>query len=106
MAKQSIITSLQKYINLLQEEGITIDKAFLYGSYASETENEDSDIDLMLVSRQFDKADDLVFGKIWALTKKVNSRIEPYIVGMVKFENDSLSPIIQIVKAQGLEIAC
>lgn len=106
MAGESIIELLQKYIQLLRKEGIRVDKAFLYGSYLTGNQTEESDIDLMLVSDQFDVSNDLLAGKIWALTRNVNSRIEPYIVGSKKFENDQISPIIQIVKKEGLEITC
>jgi hypothetical protein len=58
------------------------------------------------VSDQFDVSNDLLAGKIWALTRNVNSRIEPYMVGSKRFENDQISPILQIVKKEGLEIAC
>ena len=106
MAGKSVINILQDYLSLLQSEGIKIEKAFLYGSYLNDTESSESDIDLMVVSQQFDNADDLLIGKVWALTKKVNSRIEPFIVGIKKFETDDVSPIIQIVKKEGLEITC
>jgi len=106
MAGESIIELLKVYIQLLRTEGVRIDKAFLYGSYLTGNQTEESDIDLMLVSDQFDVSNDLLAGKIWALTRNVNSRIEPYIVGSKKFENDEISPIIQIVKKEGLEIAC
>jgi len=53
----------------------------------------------MLVSRRFDdNSDDLVFGLIWKHTRKVDSRIEPYAVGLSRFVNDEISPLIQIVK--------
>jgi predicted nucleotidyltransferase len=106
MATKSIVELLQKYIQLLKREGIVIDKAYLYGSYATKSQTEESDIDLMLVSSQFDKSDDILYGKIWSLTRKVSSKIEPYIVGLGKFESDDISPIIQIVKKEGLEIVC
>ena len=76
----------------------------LYGSYSKEKETEDSDIDLMIVANS-DNTDDYNTGKIWALTKKVNSRIEPYLVSKKRFETDDTSPIIQIVKREGIEIA-
>lgn len=106
MAGEPIIELLNRYIQLLKNEGIRIDKAFLYGSYLTGNQTDESDIDLMLVSDQFDVSNDFLAGKIWALTRKVNSRIEPFIVGSRKFENDEISPIIQIVKKEGLEIAC
>ena len=46
-AKREIVEELRKYIFNLRSEGITVDKAYLYGSY---------------------------------LTKRVNSRIKPYLI--------------------------
>ena len=35
----------------------------------------------------------------------VDSRIEPYLISRKRFENDDTSPIIQMVKREGIEIA-
>jgi len=102
MVKREIVEILKKYIVVLRSEGITIDKAYLYGSYLSNTANEESDIDIMIVT---DNEDDYLTGKIWSLTKKVNSKIEPYLVGKGRFINNENSPLIEIVKRTGLEIA-
>lgn len=101
MAKKEIIETLKKYIFILRSEGIAIDKAYLYGSYLSDTATEDSDIDIMLVT---ENEDDYLTGKIWSLTRKVNSRIEPYHVGIKRFVNNVDSPLIDLVKRTGLEI--
>lgn len=106
MDTESVIKLVQKYLQVLKEEGIEIDRAFLYGSYAKQTQTENSDIDLLLVSNLFDTSNDYLVGKIWALTKNVSTKIEPYVIGSSKFENDKISPLIQIVKKEGLEIAC
>lgn len=103
MAKNEVIEILRKYIYLLRAEGISVDKAFLYGSYLSNTATNDSDIDLMIVMEN--ENDDYLAGKIWSLTKKVNSKIEPYLVGQDRFYNNDNSPLIDLVKSTGLEIA-
>jgi len=103
MAKNEVIDILKRYIYLLRAEGITIDKAFLYGSYLSNTATNDSDIDLMIVMDN--ENDDYLAGKIWSLTQKVNSKIEPYLVGKTRFYNNDNSPLIDLVKNTGLEIA-
>lgn len=38
---------------LLEKKGLTDSKIILFGSYAKQTEKEDSDIDLIIVSRDF-----------------------------------------------------
>jgi predicted nucleotidyltransferase len=102
MAKREIIEILKKYIIVLRSEGITIDKAYLYGSYLSNTATDGSDIDIMIVT---ENEDDYLTGKIWSLTRKVNSKIEPYLVGKDRFLNNDNSPLIDLVKKTGLEIA-
>lgn len=102
MVKREIVEILKKYVSILRSEGITIDKAYLYGSYLSNTANEDSDIDIMIVT---ETEDDYLTGKIWSLTRKVNSKIEPYLVGKMRFNDNVDSPLIDLVKRTGLEIA-
>ena len=102
MAKREIIEILKKYIFILRSEGVTVNKAYLYGSYLSNTANDESDIDIMIVT---DNEDDYLTGKIWSLTRKVNLKIEPYLVGKERFNDDVHSPLIDLVKRTGLKIA-
>lgn len=102
MAKREIVETLKKYIFILRSEGIIVDRAYLFGSYLSNTENDDSDIDIMIVT---DNEDDYLSGKIWSLTRKVNSKIEPYLVDKVRFNSTETSPLIDLVKKTGLKIA-
>jgi predicted nucleotidyltransferase len=102
VAKREIVEILKKYVFILRSEGITVDKAFLYGSYLSNTATDESDIDIMIVT---ENEDDYLAGKIWSLTRKVNSKIEPYLVGKGRFNNNEASPMIDLVKSTGLEIA-
>lgn len=103
MAKNEVIAIIQAYIYLLRSEGITVDKAFLYGSYLNNTATNESDIDLMIVTDN--DTDDYLAGKIWNLTRKVNSRIEPFLVGTERFYSNDNSPLVDLVKRTGLEIA-
>ncbi len=104
MAPKQIIDIVNKYLSLLKNEGIEIEKAFLYGSYSTNSAKEDSDIDLLLISKNINEDDDFLIGKIWALTKLVNSKIEPYIVSEKRFELEEVSPLIQLVKNQGIRV--
>ncbi len=72
---------------------ITIDKSYLYGSYLSNTATDESDIDVMIVT---ENEDDYLTGKIWSLTRKVNIKIEPYLVGKKKFADNEDSPLIDL----------
>ncbi|HAH24511.1 MAG TPA: hypothetical protein DCL77_12300 [Prolixibacteraceae bacterium] len=103
MDKIEVIELLKTYLSLLRTEGIIVDKAFLYGSYLSNTATNESDIDLMIVTENAN--DDYLAGKIWNLTRKVNSRIEPFLVGTNRFYSSENSPLVDLVKRTGLEIA-
>ena len=81
MAQNEVIELLESYCRLLIASGISVEKAFLYGSYASGKATEDSDIDVMIVSPLFDDDDDAIKIKAWSFTRKIDSRIEPYTVG-------------------------
>ena len=104
MARKEVIELLKKYILLLNSEGISVIKAYLFGSYSKDTAADSSDIDVMIISDKFDENDDLTIGKVWQLTKKINTRIEPFFIGIKKFRDDHSSPLISRVKSEGIEI--
>lgn len=104
MAKREIVKSVKKYLEVLRQEGYNIEKAYLYGSYAKGNAREDSDIDVMLVSPMFDQRDIRLKGRAWSLTIKADPRIEPYMVGSKQFLEDTNSPLLDIVKKEGIEI--
>ena len=102
MVQTEIINILKNYLNLVKAEGVSVDKAYLYGSYLNNAQTEESDIDLMVVTRNL--CDDNTIGKIWSLTRTVNSKIEPYIIDKNRFENDNASPLVDLVRKKGLKI--
>lgn len=104
MSQIDAINIIRAYLKVLKQAGITIDKAFLYGSYASNEAKEDSDIDLMLGSSMFDTDDDYILSKPWLYSTKVDHRIEPLSIGLQRFISDNSSPIIEIVRQTGIEI--
>lgn len=104
MATQEIIELLRKYVLLLNSQGISVEKAYLFGSYAKGSATITSDIDLMIVAENYNEADDLMAGKMWMLTRKVSTRIEPVFVSSTRFRDDDSSPLIQTVKSTGIEI--
>ncbi len=104
MSKREVIELLKKYLILLNSEGISVNRAFLFGSYANDTASDSSDIDVMIVSDKYDETDDDIAGKIWNLTRKIDTKIEPILIGVKKFRNDNLSPLVSMVKSKGIEI--
>lgn len=104
MVKNEDISLLQKYVLLLRASGIPITKAFLYGSYARNDATDDSDIDVLLISEAFDQNNDSIRTKAWMATGKIDVRIEPYMVGLQKYLFDDVSPLLQVVRNEGIEI--
>jgi predicted nucleotidyltransferase len=105
MATTEVIELLRKYILLLNSNGISVYKAFLYGSYSTNTANDGSDIDVMIVSEKYDETDDEAVGKIWKLTRLVSTKIEPFLIGKNKYISDDISPLIEQIKRQGIELS-
>ena len=104
MSQADVINIVRAYLLVLKQAGLHIDKAYLYGSYARNEATDHSDIDVMLVSSQFDTDDDYVLSKPWLFTKKVDFRIEPISIGLKRFNNDNISPIIEEIRQTGIEI--
>jgi predicted nucleotidyltransferase len=104
MSQKEVITLIKEYILLLKQMGIPVEKAYLYGSYARNEATATSDIDLLLISDLFDTRDDYILSSPWKYTTKIDHRIEPIAVGSKKFQTDYVSPIIQIVRKEGIEI--
>jgi uncharacterized protein len=104
MANREVIDTLKQYILLLNKEGISVKQAFLFGSYANDTAREFSDIDVLIVSDNVDERNDQAIGKAWSLTRKINTLIEPHLIGLERFTTDDDSPWIYMIKKHGLRI--
>jgi predicted nucleotidyltransferase len=105
MVNREIVEIVKKYLNELELKGLHISKAFIYGSQVHGTATAESDIDLMLVSPQFDFDYEEYLPFIWFSMIRSDNHIEPYIIGEKRFLTDDMSPIIGIVKHEGFEIA-
>jgi len=105
MAQGEIIKLLQAYVRLLNDAGLNISKAILFGSFARNEGREGSDIDVMLVSENFDENNINEKARVWQLTSKVDTRIEPFAIGLKNFFSDNDSALLDRVKKEGIEIA-
>ena len=104
MAEAEIVKTIKQYIHLLNKQGFEINRAFLYGSFATGKTHASSDIDLMLISENLDESDIGKKSQAWTLTRKIDPRIEPYLVSQDRFKNDDTSPLFEIVRNEGVEI--
>ena len=102
MVDWAIVEAVQKYMRVLRREGIPVDFAVLYGSYARGEAHEWSDIDVMVVSPLFDqekRREDI--DHLWYATLQADVRIEPVGVGVHQWETDDAIPLIEIVRREG-----
>jgi len=51
--KKRVLNILSSFRRVLEERGLRIERLILFGSYALETNREESDIDVVVVSRDF-----------------------------------------------------
>ena len=72
MVKKEIVKIKKVLIELLKEKGICIEKIIVFGSYAKGKGKEDSDIDIIVVSKDFRNKD--IF-EIVHLTKDVHWKL-------------------------------
>ncbi len=97
-----IMESIKKYIEKISQY-YKIEAIILFGSYAKGTENEDSDIDIAIISSDFN---DIIEdgAKLIGLTWKIDTRIEPHPITTEDYKKIS-NPFIREVVDTGIKVA-
>lgn len=102
MLEKSVLISVNKYLDALKEAGIDVDQAVVFGSQATGTAHEWSDIDLLVIASTFDDLTDRsAINLLWRLAARVDSRIEPIPCGSRQWREDDSSAIIEIARRSG-----
>lgn len=97
-----IMESIKKYIEKISQY-YKIEAIILSGSYAKGTENEDSDIDIAIISSDF--TDIIEDGaKLIGLTWKIDTRIEPHPITTENYKKIS-NPFVREVVDTGIKVA-
>ena len=105
MAEESIKQSVKKYLRELLRLGIPVRFGVIFGSHTRGDIHKWSDIDLLVVSKLYDKSysrDDIIF--LWKTAARTDNRIEPIPVGMNRWEQDDESTIIEVARREGVRI--
>ena len=106
MVEDSIEIVVRKYLQAVSKAGINARRAILFGSYARGEANEWSDIDLVVIAPELDnQSDRRLNSKLWELRAHTDSRIEPIPCGEREWETEEGSPILEIARREGIEIA-
>ena len=99
---RKIMESIKKYIEKVSRY-YKIEAIILFGSYAKGTENEDSDIDIAIISSDFkDVIED--GAKLIGLTWKIDTRIEPHPITIEDYKKNT-NPFIKEVLNTGIKVA-
>ena len=97
-----MLTSARNYIDAIKRSGIEVEFVVVFGSQVSGKNHEWSDIDLMVVSPEFDDMKDRSVVKfLWSLAALVDSRIESIPCGSRQWREDDVSAIVEIVRREG-----
>ncbi len=102
MVDQSILNGVQKYLQVLRAHGVAVKYGVIFGSQVTGNANAWSDIDLLVVSSQYDGArsrEDI--NLLWRLAARTDSRIEPIPCGEKQWLEDDSSAIIEIARRKG-----
>jgi uncharacterized protein len=101
-SKDEILRDIKRYIAELNNSGIPIYKAVLFGSWARGKAGEESDVDVVLISDKFtgDRFQDR--RRIVPLRRKINTRIEPIPFTQEGF--DTAGILVEEISKYGEEI--
>lgn len=100
--KEIFYQKIKDYIKLLKQNGIDVWRVYLYGSYATNTFTNQSDIDLAIFLNKNDIDGFREDADMMKLTRKVDLRIEPHSFAKLDFyEKD---PFIEGIITKGMRI--
>lgn len=94
MLKRDAINLAMKYANIIKPN-YQPDKIVLYGSYANDNANADSDIDIAVIYKTFNGDWLKTSTELWQIAFNVSSLIEPIIL---ESENDKSGFVNDILK--------
>ncbi len=100
MDKTQAILKIRQYRFLLNKY-FDVDKVYLFGSYATDTNREDSDIDVAIVVNSIDGDYFSTTPLLWKLRRQIDDRIEPIII---EKDNDN-SGFLEEIQKSGIEIS-
>ena len=105
MADRAIVKAVENYLAEVRRAGIRVSKAIVFGSHARDEATVDSDIDVIIVSPEFDgRPEWATVAILWRLRARTDRRIEPLAVGERQWEESNDNPIIETARREGIEM--
>ena len=99
---KDIEESIKKFIEEIKKK-YNVSAIILFGSYAKGTEHEDSDIDIAVISEDFDDIYDCM-AILMGMTWDIDARIEPHPITVNDYKN-ATTPFIQEIIDTGIKVA-
>jgi len=99
---KDILDSINKFIEEIKKQ-YNVTAIILFGSYAKGTQNEDSDIDIAVISDDFEDIYDCM-AILMGMTWDIDARIEPHPITTEDYENIS-NPFVKEVVDTGIKVA-
>ena len=99
---KEILNSINKFIKEIKKH-YNITTIILFGSYAKGTENEDSDIDIAVISDDFEDIYECMANLMW-MTWDIDARIEPHPIKKKDFDEESDYFIKEVINT-GIKVA-
>ena len=102
MVKKSVLISVERYLAALKKAGLDIELIVIFGSQVTGKDHKWSDIDLLVISPQFDEMKDRVnLNLLWHIAAKIDDRIEPIPCGSKQWQEDNFNAIIEVARREG-----
>ena len=99
---KDILKSINEYVEEIRKH-YNIVAIILFGSYAKGTEHKDSDIDIAIVSEDFDDIYDSM-ADLMGMTWDIDARIEPHPIKKKDFDEESNYFVKEIIDT-GIKVA-
>lgn len=105
MVESTVVNAVKQYLAALPAVGIHANRAVLFGSFARGEADQYSDIDLVVIAREFDAGRDFdTVMRLWDTTLLADNRIEPIPCGEKEWESGDGRPILEIARREGVVI--
>lgn len=99
---REIENSINKFIEAIKKK-YNITAIILFGSYAKGIENENSDIDIAVISEDFDDIYECM-AVLMGMTWDIDARIEPHPITVEDYEKVS-NPFVKEIIDTGIKVA-
>lgn len=102
MVDTAIISGVKAYLTAVSNAGIPIECGVIFGSHACGTATSFSDIDVLVISPDFDGIIPReTLNTLWRIAARTDCRIEPIPCGQKQWKNDHSNEILEAARAIG-----